>query len=99
MRRKGNRVAENGGKYNDLLLKKVKEEKADERKQEMLKKRYGITGEVTVSEKGAGHIFLAVIFAAGKILAAFLAFVFLVVILSPTLRKLYFELPFFRLFS
>lgn len=86
-------------KYRTALQTRVREEKEREQKQLFLKEKYGVSGDVEIREPGAAGVFAGVFRFLLTAVSALLAFVFLVVLLDPETRRMFFEMPLFHLFS
>lgn len=88
-------MAEERNRYKKALSARVREEAEAEKKQEELRKRYGLSGDVSVTGTEPSGAAASLLSAVLKILMAVLAFVFLLVLLDPEMRRLFFEMPLF----
>lgn len=82
-----------GNKYKKALTARIREEAAAEKRQEELRKRYGVPEGVSVSETKPGHTVLSVVRVLLLAAAAVLSFVFLLVLLDPQMRRMFFDMP------
>ena len=82
-----------GNKYKKALTARIREEAAAEKRQEELRKRYGVPENVSVAETKTGHAALSLVRILLFIAAAVLSFVFLLVLLDPQMRRMFFEMP------
>ena len=80
-------------KYKKALTARIREEAAAEKRQEELRKRYGVPEGVSVSEAKPGHTVLSVLRVLLLAAAAVLSFVFLLVLLDPQMRRMFFDMP------
>ena len=80
-------------KYKKALTARIREEAAAEKRQEELRKRYGVPEGVSVSETKPGHTVLSVLRILLLAAAAVLSFVFLQVRLDPQMRRMFFDMP------
>lgn len=80
-------------KYKKALTARIREEAAAEKRQEKLRKRYGVPEGVSVSETKPGHTVLSVLRILLFAAAAVLSFVFLLVLLDPQMRRMFFDMP------
>ena len=86
-------MAEKKNKYKQALTARIREEAAAEKRQEELRRRYGVPEDVSVSESKTGKTVLSVLRALLFIAAAVLSFVFLMVLLDPQMRRMFFDMP------
>ena len=84
-----------GNKYKKALTARIREEAAAEIRQEELRKRYGVPEGVSVSETKPGHTVLSVLRVLLLAAAAVLSFVFLLVLLDPQMRRMFFDMSLF----
>lgn len=80
-------------KYKKALTARIREEAAAKKRQEELRKRYGVPEGVSVSETKPGHTVLSVVRVLLLAAAAVLSFVFLLVLLDPQMRRMFFDMP------
>ena len=90
-------MAETKNRYQKALSVRVREEAEAEKKQEELRKKYGVGGDVSVAEKAPAAFVLWLLRFSGKVLTAVLTFVFILVLLDPEMRRLFLDMPLFDL--
>ena len=88
-------MAESKNRYRKALSARVREEEKAGKRQEALRKKYGVSGDVSIVEKTPADVLLSVFRIFLRIAAAVLSFLFILVLLDPEMRRLFFEMPLF----